>query len=194
MVSKQSYFCACLSLLVIGCASESKEPKPEPSAPKTLSERLSESGGFKQDENGNWVPKSNKRSSFELQRDNAQFKGEYEKKAYQAGDYEKKSWWGKKAYQKTEYEGDTDGSRFKIEAQPHGKKNLYSDKRVPKGEPYKTDLIEYGEAGESDAERFDKPRNDYVESKRRKFVQPSIIEWEEQRKMSLEDSRRILGR
>jgi hypothetical protein len=195
MIFQPSYFYACLSLLLIGCATDSKEDKKaEPAPPQSLAQRLSEGGGFVQDKDGSWVPKSNKRSSFELQSESPYFKGEIKKKAYQAGDYEKKSWWGKKTYEKSEYKGDTDGSRFMIEAQPHGKKNLYADKRVPTGDPYKTNVLEYGKATESDAERLDKPRNDYAESRRRKFVQPSIIEWEEQRKLSLEESRGILGR
>lgn len=195
MFFARSFFCACLSLQLIGCATDSKDDKKaESGPPKSLAERLSEGGGFKQDADGNWVPKSNKRSSFELQRESPYFKGNIEKKVYRAGDYEKKSWWGKKTYEMSEYKGDTDGSRFKYEAQPHGKKNLYADKRVPTGDPYKTNNLEYGSARESDAKRLDKPRNDYAESRRRKYVQPSIIEWEEQRKLSLEESRGILGR
>ena len=198
MIFQQSYVCAFLSMLLIGCANKVKENvKDEPtqsSVPQTLAQRLSEGGGFKQDADGNWVPKSNKRSSFELQRDNPQFKGEFEKKTYKAGDYEKKSWWGKKTYEVTEYKGDTDGSRFQTQAELHGKEIKYMDKKVPTGDPYNTNRLEYGSARESDAKRMDKPRNDYVESRKRVYKQPSIIDWEEQRELSLEESRGILGR
>ncbi|MFN4872237.1 MAG: hypothetical protein ACK40T_11420, partial [Akkermansiaceae bacterium] len=137
---------------------------------------------------------SNKRSSFELQRESPHFKDKFEKETYKAGDYEKKSWWGKKTYEVSEYKGDTDGSRFQTQAELHGKETKYMDKRVSTGDPYKTNRLEYGSAGESDAKHIDKPRNDYVETRRRVYKQPSIIDWDEQRKLSLEESRGILGR
>ena len=195
MNSKWSYLGALLLLFVTACANKTEDAADGvSSAPTPLSQRLSESGGFMQDAHGNWVPKSNKRSSFELERESPHFKGEYEKETYKAGDYEKKSWWGKKTYEVSEYKGDTDGSRFKTQAELHGKETRYMDKRVPTGDPYKTNRLEYGSAGEADAKHMDKPRNDYVESRKRVYKQPSIIDWDEQRKLSLEESRGILGR
>jgi hypothetical protein len=198
MISNRSYFCAFLSMLFIGCANKGKEHvKAEPShssVPQSLAQRLSEGGGYKQDAEGNWKPTSNKRSSFELQRESPHFKDKFEKETYKAGDYEKKSWWGKKTYEVSEYKGDTDGSRFQTQAELHGKETKYMDKRVSTGDPYKTNRLEYGSAGESDAKHIDKPRNDYVETRRRVYKQPSIIDWDEQRKLSLEESRGILGR
>jgi hypothetical protein len=177
MISNRSYFCALFSLLVMGCASQTKKDvKPESSEPRSLAERLSESGGF------------------ELQRESPYFKGQIEKEVYQTGDYEKKSWWGKKEYQKAEYEGDTDGSRFKISAKDQGKPAYLGNKKVDTGDAYRTNTLDYGSARESDVDRIDKPRNDYAESRRRTYVQPSIMDWEEQRKLSLEQSRSILGR
>jgi hypothetical protein len=195
MVSYRSYFCAFLSLLVIGCATQTKKKvSAELSEPQSLSQRLAESGGYKQDADGNWAPTSNKRSSFEHQGESPYFKGKIEKKAYQTGDFEKTSWWGKKTYQKTEYKGDTDGSRFKIESQQQGKVAYLGNKKVDTLDPYRTNKLEYGDARESDAKQLDKPRNDYAESRRRSYVQPSVIDWEEQRKLSMEESRSILGR
>jgi hypothetical protein len=195
MIPKLSYVYACLSLFVIGCANKNKSSADEVSSvPTTLAQRLSEGGGFKQDADGNWVPKSNKRSSFELERDSPYFKGNIEKEAYQTDDYKKKSWWGNKSYEAGEYKGATDGSRFKTEAKQQGKVAFLGNKKVQTGDPYKTNTLEYQGARESDADRLDKPRNDYTESRRRSYVQPSVIDWEEQRKLSLEQSRSILGR
>jgi hypothetical protein len=200
MISIRSSFCACLSLLLIGCATESKDTaivessQPKSVVFKSLDKYLSKDGGFNQDADGNWVSKSNKRSSFELQRDNSQFNGEFKKKAYKAGDYKKKSWWGEKSYEVSEYKGDKDGSRFKIQAESRGKETKYMEKRVPTGDAYQTNKLAYGTAKESDAKSLDKPRNDYVESRQRKTSQPTIIDWEEQRDLSLEESRGILGR
>lgn len=195
MISRWSYFCLFLSLLVISCSNQAKrEVSAELSEPETLTQRLSGTSGFKQDKEGKWAPTSNKRSSFETQGQNSHFKGEVEKKAYQTGDYEKTSWWGKKAYKHTEYKGDTDGSRFMIESKQQGKVAYLGNKKVDTLDPYQTNRLEYGGAKESDAKHIDKPRNDYAESRRRSYVQPSVIDWEEQRKMSLEESRSILGR
>ncbi len=199
MISKLSYVSLFLSWLVIGCANKtednaSSQASAQASVPTSLSERLSESGGFKQDANGNWVPKSNKRSSFELERDNPHFKGKIEKQVYKTGDYEKKSWWGKKAYQAGEYKGDTDGSRFKTQAKQNGMAAPYGDKKVDIGDPYKTETLDYQSARESDKDPIGKSRNDYAESRKRKFDQPSVIDWKEQRELSVEQSRSILGR
>ncbi len=195
MISKWSVFGAFLSLLVMSCSHQiKKEVSAEVSEPESLSQRLSGASGYKQDADGNWVPTSNKRSSFEQKGESPYFKGKIEKKVYQTGDYKKTIWGGKKTYQTTEYKGDTDGSRFKIESEQQGKVAYLGDKKVDTLDPYKTNKLEYGSARESDAKNLDKPRNDYAESRRRSYVPPSVTDWKEQRKMSLEESRSILGR
>lgn len=196
MISKLSYASAFLSLLLIGCANKTDgDVDVQASRPTDLESRYAESSGFKTDADGNLISsKSDKRSSFERQRETPYFKGSIEKKEYKTGDYEKKSWWGKKTYDVGEYEGDTDGSRFKTPAKSYGKGELYADKRVDKGDPYKTQTLEYQRAVESNEDDIKKPRNDYAESRRRSYVQPSVIDWKEQRKMSMEQSRSILGR
>lgn len=188
------YIFAFLSLPLIGCANKGKDGAQASASVPSFSERLSESGGFKQDAEGSWAPTSNKRSSFELQRETPHFKGSIEKQAYQTGDYQKKSWWGKKTYEAGEYKGDTDGSRFKKQAKHQGKVAPYGDEKVAKGDPYKTHKLDYQSARESNAADIDKPRNDYAESRKRGYVPPSVIDWKEQRKLSVEQSRSILGR
>ena len=66
-----------LVLLPVSCASDSgaEQPPPRPSAANPLSQRLNESNGYKEDANGNWVPKSDKRSSFETQGESPYFQG-----------------------------------------------------------------------------------------------------------------------
>ncbi len=195
MYSKLSYIFAVLSLFMVSCANKTKDGvSAEASVPSSLSERLSESGGFKQDASGNWVPKSNKRSSFELERENHQFKGSIEKEVYRTGDYEKKSWWGKKEYKVSEYKGDTDGSRFMFQAKQDKKVSPFSGKKMPTMDPYKTNTLEYQSARESDVDAINKPGNDYAKYRQRRFTQPTVIDWEEQRKLSMEQSRSILGR
>lgn len=185
-------FFAVSVLGMAGCGNQSEKPseKPLPS----LSERLSESSGFKQDENGNWVPTNNKRSSFEQQGESAHFKGQIEKKTYRTGDYKKQSWWGKKSYEVKQYDGDTDGSRFQKTADLGDKDSRLGQQRYVTGNPYATNRLSYDPAAEAGAERMEKPRNDYTEVQRRKFIQPSVTDWEEQRKLSMEQSKSILGR
>jgi hypothetical protein len=121
---------------LVSCAGED----PDPSAPavaerKGLSERLSESGGYKQNENGEWVPKSDKRSAYDSQRDSPYFKGKVEKERYKTGDYAKKSWWGSKDYGKKTYSGNTDGSRFQTTARQEGQMSR-DDGRAARPTPF----------------------------------------------------------
>jgi hypothetical protein len=177
---------------LVGCGNQTEETteKPIPS----LSERLSESSGFKRDENGNWVPTNNKRSSFEHQGESAHFKGEIEKKTYRTGDYKKQSWWGKKSYEVEQYDGHTDGSRFQKMADLGNKDSRFGQQRYTTGDPYETNRLSYDPAMEVFAERMQKTRNDYTEVQRRKFIQPAVTDWKEQRKLSMEQSKSILGR
>ena len=124
-----------LSLLVIllaaSCASHSGSNSSTGEAQKTLSQRLNESNGYKQDANGNWVPKIDKRSSFESQGDTHNFKGKFSGKTYKAGEYAKKSWWGNKDYGRQPYAGNTDGSRFQQESLLGGKSANESGTAAP---------------------------------------------------------------
>ena len=84
-----------LILLPVSCASDSGASKPSAPAPaeatKPLSQRLQENNGYQQDADGNWVPKSDKRSSFDRQGASPYFTGQYGKKTYKTGEFSKKS-------------------------------------------------------------------------------------------------------
>jgi hypothetical protein len=115
---------ACLPLvLLLSCGSSNKAPgsaavpkKAETSGFKPFSQRIDERNGYAVDENGNWVPRNNKRSSFESQGPSPYFSGEYGKKNYKAGEYARKSWWGNKEFGRNSFTGDTDGSRFQSDS------------------------------------------------------------------------------
>lgn len=169
-----------------GCADPSGETA-EQSLP-SLSQRLAESGGFKQDENGNWVPTNHKRSSFERQGESTYFKGSVEKPVYKTADYKTQSWWGRTSYEAGRYEGETDGSRFHRAADLRAKDTSYGQQRYATGNPYPTDQLAYDPASEASAVRIDKPGNDYTELQQRNFTQPAVIDWREQRKRSVEQS------
>lgn len=181
--------------LLAGCAGEDIDPsKPAVAERKGLQERLSESGGYKQDENGNWVPKSDKRSPYDSQRDSPYFKGKIEPERYKTGEYEKKSWWGSKDYGKKEFAGDTDGSRFQTTARQQGQTSSESGKAARTSEPFRTNSLERTSARESSNPAIKRTTNAAVESKSSTYKAPSVIDWREQRSMSMDRSRGILGR
>ncbi|MFD2257200.1 hypothetical protein ACFSSA_10980 [Luteolibacter algae] len=185
-----------ISVIATGCADKNVDPaKPTAAAEhKSLSERLSEGGGYKQDEQGNWVPKSDKRSSFDSQRDSPYFKGKIDKEEYKTGEVAKKSWWGNKNYQTAEYAGNTDASRFQTTARQQGQVAEASGKKSSLTRSYETNTLDNSRARESNAAQVSRTSNSAVEARRKVFKAPSVIDWQQQREMSLEQSRGILGR
>jgi hypothetical protein len=116
------------------------------------------------------------------------------KDSYRTGSYEKKSWWGSKPYETREYQDDTDGSRFQTKALQDGQVALQDGKRSSLRSSYKTNTLDKEVAREANTSGVDRPRNDYTEAKRRTYRAPSVIDWREQRNLSVEESRGILGR
>jgi hypothetical protein len=191
-------FCLALAVCALGssCAQrnvDSSRPATE-GGHKGLQERLSDGGGVKQDASGQWVPKSDRRSSYDSQRDSAYFKGKVEKEQYKTGEYAKKSWWGNKGFETSGYQGDTDGSRFRTKAIQDGMTARDGGKEAREGGSYKTNTLEQETARESGVSPVDRPVDAAVESQRGLYKAPSIIDWREQRSMSMEQSRGLLGR
>jgi hypothetical protein len=186
-----------LAVLVASCADKQSAPaSAADTGPKPLSQRLNESNGYEVDSNGNWVPRSNKRSSFEAQGSSAYFQGTNpnEKKEYKAGEYSKKSWWGNKDYGRQPYQGNTDGSRFQQSSRLDGKTapEAGSAARIP--DPYQTGTYATGSAREQSNSSLAKPSDTETDIRRRSFEQPEVIDWREQRSLTLDQSRGILGR
>jgi hypothetical protein len=187
-------FAGILSISMVACAgidSDSSRPQAER---KSFSERLNESGGYKQNEDGAWVPKSDKRSSYDSQGDSPYFKGNVDKKAYKTGDYAKKSWWGSKDYAKKSYEGNTDGSRFQKSAQQDGMLSRNDGQQARLADPFKTNTLDNKSARESTHTAIDRPTDAATDIQRKTYKAPSVIDWRSQRNMSMEQSRGILGR
>lgn len=182
------------AVLLASCASDSKPPEAAAPAQRSLSERLNESGGYKQDAEGNWKPTNDKRSSFEGQGATYDSKKSYRKETYQTGDYAKKSWWGNKEYGRQSYSGNTDGSRFQTPSrlQGQGAREANTHAKIP--DSYQTDLYQTGAARETGTSSIAKPSNDGIENRQKVFQQPEIIDWREQRELSMEQSKGILGR
>lgn len=186
-----------LVLLPVSCASGpdggNTAGSAAPPTRKTLSQRLDESNGYKVDSDGNWVPQNNQRSSFESQGDSPYFQGNYQKKQYKTGEYSKKSWWGNKEYGRKEYAGNTDGSRFQKSSRLDGKGAREAGKAADVPQTYQTDTYATNAAREANGKRIAKPANAETENRRGVFPQPEIIDWRQQRSLSLEQSKGILG-
>lgn len=186
-----------LALLAASCATDSaekKDPASPAEAPKSLSQRLSENNGYKQDDEGNWLPQNDKRSSFENQGDSPYFQGQHGKKTYKAGDYSKKSWWGDKNYGRQQYSGNTDASRFQSDSGLAAKNAGESGSAAKIPSSYKTDAYATSAARETSRDKLAKPSDAETDSRRKVYQAPEIIDWREQRSLSLEQSKGILGR
>jgi len=186
----------CICLLAASCASDSgSSSAPAAESYKGLSQRLNETGGYKVDEDGNWKPRNNKRSSFEAGGESPYFKGEYGKKeAYKTGEYSKKSWWGNKDYGRETYAGDTDGSRLRKTSRLDGQGASESGSAADVPDPYQTGAYATSSARETSEGRLSKPTDAETNVRRRVFQQPDVIDWREQRTLSLDQSKGILGR
>jgi hypothetical protein len=180
---------------LVSCAEEKvDQSKPTQAERPGLQERLSESAGYKQNEKGEWVPKSDKRSTYDSQRDTPYFKDKIDTERYKTGDYAKKSWWGSKEYGKKSYEGNTDGSRFRKQALQDGQVARDNGKAARSSDPFKTNTLPRESALESRNPAIDRPTNALIESERKTYKAPSVIDWKEQRSMNMDQSRSILGR
>lgn len=186
------------AILGSSCAKDGQDTgAPVESGPRPLSERLNESNGYTVDADGNWVPRNNRRSSFESQGASPYFKGgnSSQGKEYKTGDYARKSWWGSKEYGRQTWQGNTDGGRFAQKSRFDGKTAGETGTRSNSSDTrYQTSTHATGSARESTARRIDKPSDAETDIRRRVYPQPQIVDWREQRSLSVEQSRGILGR
>lgn len=185
-----------LLVLISSCSalSDKKEDKKTAaeSTHRTLSQRLDEKNGYKQDANGNWVPQSDKRSSFESKGESPYVKGDLAKREYHAGDYAKKSWTGATELKSKTYQGNTDASRFQTANRLSDQKAREFGSRA-KVKNYKTQDYKTSTASEG-GKKIAKPSDAVTDERRKVFASPDVIDWQAQRQMSMEESRSILGR
>jgi hypothetical protein len=185
--------------LLGACGSSSSDPAktrsatPTP-APASMTQRLMEDGGFQRDEEGNWNPQSNRRSSFEGKRETTHFQARQDKKSYQAGDFKKSAFWGKTEYPGKTYDGQTDGSRFATRSREQGKTPRENATRAQIPGSYQTDQIPTTAARETRTDAVRSGESLYVESNRGGVEDPVVIDWREQRALNVEQTKGILGR
>ncbi len=178
-----------------GTGGESDPASPAASRP-TLSQRISEQNGYSQDAEGNWAPKIDRRSQFESQRKSAYFKGDVSKKEFYSGtkDYEKKPFWGTKQVERKKFEGNTDGSRFETASKLGEKKSREDNVASKMTGSYETGEYETGSAREANEDQIDRVSDAETDIRRRVYKAPKILDWQEQRSMSVNQTKGLLGR
>ena len=183
------------SLCLASCAGDKGNDPSTAAAPahKSMNERMNENNGYAQDAEGNWKPRTDKRSPFESQGESTYFKKDFQKKEYQTGDYTKKSWWGNKTYDRQAYTGKTDGSRFQKASAQQGKGAREATTQGDFQQSYETGNYGTGAAREAGAQPIAKGSNDNIENRRKVAAQPEIVDWREQRAMTMDQSKGILG-
>lgn len=189
-----------LPLFLLGSCSDGDSSSDSASTPAFLpfSQRLAQDSmrdpnALAADAEGVWRPQSNKRSPMESQRQSPFFKGEVERPVYQAGDYAKKSFWGNKEYKPPAYAGNTDGSRFAQTSR------LQGQSAGEAGQGYGTDAYAtngYATSGANEAggTRLGRPGSAYAESRQGNFEQPAMVDWQQQRGLSLGETKGLRGR
>lgn len=152
--------------------------------------------GYKRDSEGNYVLKNAKRSPYEDVGADPNFSGKnFAKKDFKTGEYgNKQSFWGSKEYDRKSYTGDTDGSRFQKDSRLQGQSAREASNTKNFKEDYKTGAYATSDAREAGKTDLAKPSNDLTDNRQKVFEQPEIIDWREQRKMTMEQSKGILGR
>jgi hypothetical protein len=159
-----------------------------------MSQRLSEKNGYQQDSKGNWVPRTDRRSEFESKGEAHLGKKDFRKKDYKTGDFAKKSWWGGKSYERKPYAGNTDGSQFAKSSALQGKGAREASSNLAKPDRYDTPSYATAAARESRNSAITAPSAAQDRVDQRGTVQPEIIDWRQQRNLSMDQSKGLLGR
>ena len=183
-------------LFLASCTSNSSPDKSPSAVParKSLGERMTENSGYKQDSSGNWKAQSDRRSPYESQGSTYDSKKSFKKQGYKTGDYNTKSWWGDKQYDRKSYTGNTDASRFSKASKLGEKGAREANTNAKIADNYKTSAYGTNTARESDSKQIQKGNNTEIENRRSVFPQPEIIDWKQQRSLSMDQSKKILGK
>jgi hypothetical protein len=184
-------------IFAVSCAAK-PDPKNNPSAAdskrKTLDQRMTENNGYKKDSTGKWIAQNDKRSPFESQGAASYFQKDFKKKEFKTADYSKKSFWGNKSYERKSYAGETDGSRFQTPSKLQGVSAREAGANANLPGRYQTEGYATSAAREAGKGPIEKSSNDAIENLRKSFQQPDMVDWKEQRSLSVAQSKGILGR
>lgn len=130
-----------------------------------------------------------------LDRSNKYFNGEIAKREFAAKDYSKKSFWGSKEYAKKVYGGPTDGNHLmkgsRYNSQGARENTMVSSES---GSRFGTSTHATGAAREAGTSNISKNSDAKTDARRKSFVQPEITDWKNQRGLTIDDTRSMLGR
>ncbi len=200
LIHRCSFFVvvAC-TLIACSCADANKDQgnaAREAAKPRTMEQRFNskEKIGYFKDSEGNWKANSNKRSSFESKGESSLAKREYNAKQYNAGEVQKKSWWGNRDYDKKVYQGNTDANRF-LTKSAYGDQSANEGTQISRnaGRRYETESIARKSASEESGSRLQHSSDAETDIRRRVFSEPSVIDWKAQRSMDVNQTRSLLG-
>lgn len=184
--------------LAAGCAGDHGTTRTETTSRRSSGDPLLEkyAGNFdyRKGTDGTQRVVSDRRSGFEG-KEAAGFGKTIDKKEFRTTAYDKKPWWGTKDYATSAYAGPTDGSRFQ-------KKSRFSGQAAREGTlvahdagtVYRTKGYATREAREATAKKLDKPADAWVESRQAANQPPRIVDWQQARKLQVNETRSLLGR
>ncbi len=133
--------------------------------------------------------------SEKFKHENAEFKGNWKGKEFDKKPFEKKSFWGDREYAKKVYGGDTDGSRFAKNSRfgGQGAREAGTTARDA-GKSYATNDFKTATAREAGRKEIERNPKAEADARRKVFPDQEIIDWRDQRALTLEQTRRMLGR
>ncbi len=193
-------FITLLTPLLFGasCASDSPAEKDQSTTPapsKGFEKYSSGNYSFTQDSEGKLVKGNDKRSQFEAQGEARLGKKQFKTSEYKTGDYKKTTWAGNKSYATQDYAGNTDGSRFKTRSGLNDKSAREANTNAKIPSPYQTNTYATNSAREGTGKPYAKPMFDQTGKGRVDDIQAKILGgWQEQRSMSMDQSKSIFGR
>ncbi|MDQ8188829.1 hypothetical protein [Roseibacillus persicicus] len=138
------------------------------------------------------VGKDSKRSNFEGKQLTT-IGGGWAGKEYAASRYAKKSWQGTKGFDRSQFSGKSsnrwDDQEWFLQKQAQEASSSFEN-----GKAYATSNYRTGSASEQSGYRMSKSNNVQTDIRREVFQQPLKMDNEDYEKMSLNDSKRLLGR
>lgn len=187
-----------LGLLLTQCADKAPADNAatEASRPRSMNERFNsrDKQGYAQDSEGNWKIKNNKRSMFENAGRTSFSNKSFKTAEYKPSNVQKKSWWGNRDYESKVFAGNTSANQYRTtaadaakNAKEGGSRSLFSGKSVDTQRIARTSARESGQSGMKTTEDAE------TTVRRSVYAEPSIIDYQQQRAIDIQQTRSILG-
>lgn len=148
-----------------------------------------------QDEDGNPMMKSDKRSSFENKSSNIASNRDFRGQDYTKKSYRKDRWGGETHYDRKKYAGNTSAERYQKEPWFVRKQASSSNKQASDSKKkFSVNPFRSKRASEQNARRISTSQNSAINNQRNGFQQPTITNWKDQKGLSVKDTNGMLGR